>query len=123
LLARQQFLHRRLRPFDPVERLFESPLDQPLAKPFDRSGPTRKRLGDPLVGPIRPVGVGLQQNLSTPNLLAGSLQLLDHALKLIPLLIRQSHHVQLPHGTPPCATQHPQFDRICQSAILAVTEH
>jgi hypothetical protein len=62
-----------LRPFDPVERLFESPLDQPQSKPFDRSRPTRKRLGDTLVGPIWPVGVGLQENLSTPNLLAGPL--------------------------------------------------
>jgi hypothetical protein len=49
---------------------------------------TRKRLGDTLVGPIWPVGVGLQENLSTPNLLTGPLELLDHGLKLIPLLIR-----------------------------------
>jgi hypothetical protein len=123
LLACQQFLHRRLRPFDSVERLCESALDHSLSKPFYRSRPTRKRLGDMCVGPIRTSDVGFSENLGTPNFLTSPLQLLDNALKLISLLIRQSHYVQLPHGTPPCATQHRRFVRIYQADILAVTEH
>jgi hypothetical protein len=80
LVARQKLFHWRLRSFDTVECLVKTSLDQPLPKPLDRSRPTRERLGDSLVCPIRPVGVGLQQNLSTPNLLTRALEFLDNAL-------------------------------------------
>jgi hypothetical protein len=63
LVARQKLLHWRLRSFDTVERLVKTPLDQPLSKPLDRLRPTRERLGDSLVCPIRLVGVRLEQNL------------------------------------------------------------
>jgi hypothetical protein len=123
LVARQQLLHGRLRSFDAVERFVKTPLDQPLSQPLDRSCPTRERLSDAFVGPIRTVGVGLQQNLGTSNLLARALEFLDNALQITPLLIRQSHDIHLPHGTPPCATQHRQFTRYRQPDILDVTKH
>lgn len=112
-----------MRSFDSVEGLFKTLLDQPLSDLLDRSCPTRERLGNSLVGPVRPVGVSLQQNLGTPNLLAGSLQLLDDDLQFRPLLVRQSHHVHFLHGTPPGAMQNRRFDRICQPELLGVTEH
>jgi hypothetical protein len=88
-----------------VERRFKTALNQPLSNQLYRSGSTGERLGDPLVGPLRPIGIGLQQNLGTPNFWARPLQLLDNASKLIALLIRQSHDINLLHGTPPYATQ------------------
>jgi hypothetical protein len=109
--------------FDPVKRLLKTALDQPLAEPLDRSRPTRKCLGDALVGPIRSVGVGIEQNLGTANFLCRSLQFLDNALKLIPFLIRQSHNGSLLHGTPPCAMQNRQSGQIRQPDFLAVTKH
>src|SRR4051794_3796374 len=105
-----------------MERLLKTLLNQSLSQPLNRSRSTGKCLGDTLVRPVRSVSVGLQQNLSTPNFLARSLQLLDNIPKLLPFLIRQTHHVQLLHGIPPCATQHDRFARFCQPDILAVTK-
>jgi hypothetical protein len=123
LVARQKLLHGRLRSFNAVKRLVKTLLDEPLSKPFDGSRATQERLGDSLVRPIRPVGISLEQNLGASNLLTGPFQLLDNAVKLISFIIRQSHDVQLPHGSPPCATQNRRFDGFCQSDILDVTEH
>ncbi|HUY32782.1 MAG TPA: hypothetical protein VMV69_08365, partial [Pirellulales bacterium] len=122
-LACQQLVHGRLRSVDAIERLVKTTLNQPLSEPLDRSRPTRERLGNTFVSPIRSIGVGLQQNLGTPNLLTRPLQFLDYAAKLAPLLIRQSHYVPFLHGTPPCATQNRRFARISQPDILAVTKH
>jgi hypothetical protein len=106
-----------------VERLFETPLDQPLPEPLDRSRPTRESLRDPLIGPVRSFGIGLQQDLGTPNLLSRPLQFLDNVSKLISLLLRQSHDISLLHGLPPGSMQHDRPARICQPDFLAVTEH
>jgi hypothetical protein len=123
LVARQKLLHGRLRSFNAVKRLVKTLLGESLSKPFDGSRATQERLGDSLVRPIRPVGVRLEQNLGASNFLTGAFELLDDAVKLISFLIRQSHDVQLPHGTPPCATKNCRFDGFCQSDILDVTEH
>jgi hypothetical protein len=56
-------------------------LDETLPKSFHRSGPTRKRLRDPFVGPVRTIGICLQQNLSTPHFLPSPLQPLHNFLK------------------------------------------
>jgi hypothetical protein len=105
LIACQQFFHGRLFALDPVECLFEALLDEPLAKSFHGSGPTRVCLGDALVSPIGTIGVCLEENLRASHLLPGSFQFLDYSLKLESFLLRQSNDIQLPHGTPPCATQ------------------
>src|SRR5262249_33092727 len=123
LVARQQLLHGRLLTLDSVERLFKSLLDESLAKSLHSSRPAPVSLGNALVGPMGPVGIGLEQNLCTSDFLPRSLQLLDNALKLDSFLLRQPHDIQLPHGTPPCAMQHRRFARKCQSDFLAVTEH
>ena len=60
--------HRWLRTFGPVERRLEPLLAQPLAKPFDGPGPAREGLGDPGVGPVRTVRIGLEQGLGPANL-------------------------------------------------------
>ena len=65
-----------------MKRLVETPFDQPLSKPLDRSRPARECLGNTLVSPIGTIGIGLQQNLGTPNLLTGPFQLFHNGLKL-----------------------------------------
>ena len=109
LIARQQFLHRWLRSLNAVERVFKPALNQALPNFLDRSCPTRKRIGDPLIGPISSIRVGFQQDLRTPHLLARPLQLFDNALEFASLLIRQPHDISLLHGTPPCAMQNRRF--------------
>jgi hypothetical protein len=81
LLAGQQLLHGRPRTFDPVERLFETPLDQPLSQSLDRPRPTREGLRDSLIGPVRSVGIGLQEDPGPPHLLSRPLQFLDDAFE------------------------------------------
>jgi hypothetical protein len=106
-----------------VECFIASVLDASLAQSFNGSRPTRGGLGDALVHPMGTIGVGLEQNLSTSNFLPGSLELFDNALQLDSFWLRQSNDIQLPHGTPPCATQHRRSVRNCQSDFLAVTVH
>jgi hypothetical protein len=98
-------------------------LDEALAQSFNGSYPTGIGLGDGLVYPIWTIGVGLEQNLSTSHLLPGSLALVDNAPQLDSCSLRQSNDIQLPHGTPPWATQHRRSVRNCQSDFLAVTTH
>jgi hypothetical protein len=102
LVTREQFFHRRLLTLDPVERLFKSSLDESVTKPLHGSRPTRECVSDTLIRPIRAIGIGLEQHLSTPHLLPGPFQLLDNTLKLDSFWLRQSNNIQLPHGTPPC---------------------
>src|SRR6266496_2205254 len=92
LVPRQQLLHRWLLTLNSVERLFESLLDEPLPKSFNGSRPTGICLGNTIISPVRSIGVGLQQNLGTSNLLTSPLQLLDNTLKLNSFLLRQTNH-------------------------------
>src|SRR5438094_2380885 len=123
LVARQPLLSGRLFTLNAVECFIASVLDESLAKSFNGSRPTRVGLGDALVDPIWTTGVGLEPHLSTSNLLSGALELFDNALQLDSFLLRQSNDIQLPHGTPPYATQHRRSVRNCQSDFLAVTVH
>jgi hypothetical protein len=68
-----------------------------LADVLHRLGTTAKRLGDLPIRPRRTIGIGLEQNLRPPDFLTRSAQLLYHATKFFPLLIRQTNHVFLPH--------------------------
>jgi hypothetical protein len=68
LVPRQQFLDGRL-------------LNQALANFLDRSGSAPKRIGDPYISPVRPIGVGFHQDLGTPHLLTCSFELLDNIPK------------------------------------------
>src|SRR5262249_52016402 len=97
LLAAEQLLDRWRLALEPVERLPEAALHEPLTDVLDGLPPTSERLGDPQVNPVGAVRVRLQQDLGAPDLLAGPLQLLDHGRQLVPFLIRQPHDVLLVH--------------------------
>src|SRR5229473_2624506 len=123
LVARQQLLYRRLLTLNAVECCIESLLDESLTQSFNGSRPTRVGLGYALVDPIWTTSVGLEQNLSTSHFLPGSRELFDNAPQLDSFLLRQPNDIQLPHGTPPCATQHHRSVSNCQPDFLAVTAH
>ena len=57
-------------------------LNEAVPKSLNGSRPTRKSLRDTLIGPIRTIGICLEQNLCTPHFLAGLVQLLSDILKL-----------------------------------------
>jgi hypothetical protein len=82
-----------------MERLLEAPFHQPLADILHRLRAAPKCVSDLLIGPVRAIRVGLQQNLSPPHLLAGAFQLLHHRQQLAPLLIRQAYDILLVHPT------------------------
>ena len=69
LVAGQKLLHRRLLALDSIERLLEALLDESLTQPFHSARPTRICVCDTLIGPIRTIRVGPEQNLGTPHLL------------------------------------------------------
>jgi hypothetical protein len=106
-----------------VECCIASVLDDSVAKSFNGSCPTGVGLGDALGDPMWTIGIGFEQTLSTSDFLPGSLELFDNALQRDSFWLRQSNDIQLPHGTPPCATQHRRSVRNCQSDFLAVTVH
>ena len=62
------------------QRLLEPFLHAALANVLDRLGAARKGLGDPLVGPRRPVRIGLQENLRAAHFLAAPVELADRLL-------------------------------------------
>lgn len=68
-----------------------------LTDVLHRPGAAAIRLGNLPIRPRRAVGVGLEENLSPPNLLAGSTQLLYNDRELIPLLICQTNYELLSH--------------------------
>ena len=76
--------------------------DQPLAEILDRLHATVECLGDLRIRPSRPIGIGLEQDLSAASLLRRPLELLDDLLTNATLFIRQPHNVLFVHGTPPC---------------------
>jgi hypothetical protein len=112
LLAVQQLRSRRILPLDPIERLLKPAFHQMLADVLHRLGAAAKRLGDSPIGPIWTIGIGLEQNLRPPNLLAGSAQLLYHPAQLFPFLIRQTNHILLSHQSllalEPLVTDYPK---------------
>ena len=74
------------------------PPQSPLTDLLNSLHATRERFGNPLVGPVRTIGIRLEQHLSTADLLTGSLELPDDMLKLKPFLIRKSNDILLLHG-------------------------
>lgn len=68
-----------------------------LADVLHRLGAAAERLGNLPIRPRRAIGIGLEQNLRPPNLLACSAQLPDHATQLVTFLIRQTNHILLSH--------------------------
>jgi hypothetical protein len=97
LPAVQQLRSRRILPLDPIERLFQAAFDQVLTDVFHRLGAAAIRLGNLPIRPRRAIDVGLEQNLSPPNLLAGSTQPLHNDRQLFPLLIGQTNYELLSH--------------------------
>ena len=77
LFAVEQFRDRgELPPFS-FQRLLEPSQHASLANVLDGLGAARKGVGDPLVGPRRPVRIGLQENLSAAHFLAAPVELAE----------------------------------------------
>jgi hypothetical protein len=68
-----------------------------LSDVLHRLGAAAERLGNLPIRPRRAIGIGLEQNLRSPNLLARSAQLLYHPAQFFPFLIRQTNHILLSH--------------------------
>lgn len=68
-----------------------------LTNILHRFGATPICLGDLPIRPRRAIGIGLEQNLSPPNLLARPAQLPDHLAKFLAFLIGQANHIFLSH--------------------------
>ena len=97
LLAVEQLRRGRRLPLDAVERRLEAVFDQTSADVLDRLPAAAERIGDPLVGPAGPVGVGLQQDLGAADPLAGALELPDNLRELLAFLGRQANDMYLAH--------------------------
>jgi len=99
LLAVEQLGRGRVLPPDAMERLLESPFAQVAADVLDRLTTTTEGVGDQLIGPARPVSVGLEQDLGAANLLTGALELPDNLGKLLTFRICQTNHIDLAHAS------------------------
>jgi hypothetical protein len=108
LLAIQNLRRRRRRALLAVERFAEPLLHQPLANVLDGLGAAPKRLGNASIGPSWPIGIGLEKDLGSFDLLAAAAELLDDLLQFFAFLIVQPNNILLLHGTPPCSPQHGQ---------------
>ena len=99
LFAVEQFRDRgELPPFS-FQRLLEPLQHASLANVLDGLGAARKGVGDPLVGPRRPVRIGLQENLSAAHFLAAPVELAERLLTDLAFLCRESNDVPfLRHG-------------------------
>jgi len=97
LPAVQQFRSRRVLASYPIKCLFKPTFNQMLTNILHRFGATSIGLGDLPIRPRRTIGIGLEQNLSPPNLLARPAQLPDHLAKLLAFLIGQTNHIFLSH--------------------------
>jgi hypothetical protein len=75
--------------------------NQPLAHILDRLLAAVVSLGDFGIRPRRPIGIGLEQDLSAASLLRRPLPFLDDLLTHDTLFFRQPHDVLLVHGIPP----------------------
>jgi len=93
LFAAEQFGDRGRRPPFAFQRPLEAFQHAALANVLDRLGAARKGVGDPLVGPRRPVRIGLQENLCTAHLLAAPLELADRLLTDLAFLSGESNDV------------------------------
>jgi hypothetical protein len=87
----------RLRAFLAVQSQFEAFNNQTFAEILDRLH-AAESLRDLDVRPSRPIGIRLQQNLSTTKLLRGSFEILDNPLTDNALFIRQTDNELLVHG-------------------------
>ena len=84
-----------------VKRDLEPLLNQPSSNVLNSLDTAIKRFRNPLVGPIRTLRIGLQQNLGTTHFLAATLQFFDHSSEMMPFLVVQTHNIFFLHGTPP----------------------
>jgi len=84
--------------FFSVERDVETFGDQFRPNVFDALPRTEKSVGDVLVFPVRPVGVGLEQDVGTPDFRIRSLQFFDDGETRFPLFVGQANNVNFFHG-------------------------
>jgi len=75
--------------------------DQAFAETLDGLDATVERLGDLEIRPRRTIGIRLEQDLSTANLLRRSFEFLDDFLTRATLFVRQPNEILLVHGAPP----------------------
>lgn len=88
-----------------VKRDLETLLNQPSSNVLHSLDTAIKRFRNPLVGPIRTLRIGFQQNLGTTHFLAATLEFLDYSLEMMPFLVVQTHNIFFLHGTHPCSIQ------------------
>ena len=106
--AIQNFRRRRRRALLAIERFAETLLHQPLANVLDGLRAAPKSIGDASIGPSRSVGICLEKDLGSFDLLTGPAELLDDVPQFLTFLIVQPNDILFLHGTPPCSPQHDQ---------------
>ena len=73
---------------------------QPLPNPGDRIEMHRKRLGNPGVGPVRPVRIRFEQDLRMADFRRRRLTFAHQRRQLLTLFRRQAHNIFFGHGSP-----------------------
>ena len=97
LFAVEQFGDRGGLPPFSFQRLLEPFQHASLANVLDRLGAARKGVGDLLIGPRRPVRIGLQENLSAAHFLTAAVELSDRLSTDLAFLHCESNDVLFLH--------------------------
>lgn len=72
-----------------IKRVLKTAFDEPLTNVLHRLGTTRKGLGNLRVCPSWPIGIGLKQYLSPPNLLCRSFELASNLATNLAFLLHR----------------------------------
>jgi hypothetical protein len=115
LHAIQNFRRRRCRTLLAIERFTETLFHQPLANILNGFGAAPKSIGDASIGPSRSVGICLEKDLGSFDLLTGPAELLDDVPRFLAFLIVPPNNILFLPGTPPCSPQHGQNRNPSQS--------
>jgi hypothetical protein len=110
----------RLLAFLALQSQFKAFGDQAFAETLDRLHAAVESLGDLDVWPRGPIGIRLEQDLSTAKLLRRTFEILDDFLTTATLFVRQPDDILLVHGTPPCAPKFPSNSQNHQPQFLAL---
>jgi hypothetical protein len=96
---------------------------QAFAELLDRLHAAVEGLGNFDSRPPCPIGICLEQDLSTTKLLRRSRESLDDPLTDTPLFLRQPHNVLLVHGKPACDQKLPNNSQNQQPNFLDLKTH
>jgi hypothetical protein len=96
---------------------------QAFAQILDRLHATVERFRNPTVSPSWSIGVCLEQNLRTTNLLRRPLEFFDDLLTDRTLFVRQTNDKLLVHGKPPCGRKFPSNLQNQQPQFIGLRGH